>query len=132
MSDETKLRACECGAGADFLSVVRLPNRGHRAQVCCDECDRCGPAAETPDAAISAWNARADDDLVTALVEALEKVNEQCGWRGSGEKDMDQFYCEHCGQTHVDSDLIDHDIDCIMTTVKAAIARAKQARGGGA
>lgn len=136
MSDETKLRACwACG---DKLSP-RLIRYTRGAHVVCFACRAAGPPAfhgrdgdpSAAERAIAAWNARADDDLVTALVEALEVLHNSAVtlYRNA----------EGCAVNHYGDDYAIHGLPGYLTdaaadteAARAAIARAKAARGGGA
>lgn len=128
MSDETKLRACWlCG---DDISPRVVPVRdGYKVR--CRVCMACGPEKyHGPDGmpsagkrAAAAWNTRADDDLVTALVEALEPFGALA----------DEI--ENCAANSPYNDVRQWSTNCgwdNLAAARAAIARAKQARGGGA
>src|SRR3954470_21764103 len=59
------------------------------------------------------------------LLEALEVVTEQIGWRGDGEHATDIFYCEGCQESHSDYTKIAHLPECFVLKVRAAISAAK-------
>lgn len=61
---------------------------------------------------------------------ALRWANEQMGWKGTGAKDNDHFYCEHCtAEPQLDSADIKHTEECATHRVKAALASYEALRG---
>ena len=54
-------------------------------------------------------------------LELLKKINDAIGWHGVGERQEEQFYCEHCNATHLNYSKIQHSDNCIVTKVRAAI-----------
>lgn len=105
MSDETKLRACQCGNKG--VEALKLVDSG-QYQAYCGICGRRGAWRDSPEGMATEWNTRADDDLLRALVEALEK----------------SIQARHEQQAMPD--------DSGDEEARAAIARAKTAMGGGA
>ncbi len=71
MSEEA-LKPCPAPWCASAIVKIAKPNRYQH--VVCQKCGCQGPACETDAGAIAAWNARAPDPRVTALVEALERL----------------------------------------------------------
>lgn len=59
-----------------------------------------------------------------AMYEALKRIKDNIGWRSTQGEDADQYYCEFCGAHHLDHNLIEHDPDCAVTEVRAALAKA--------
>ena len=55
-------------------------------------------------------------------LELLEEINRGIGWKGVGDNDEEQFYCEHCQATHLDYTQIQHADNCLVTKVRGAIA----------
>ena len=77
-----------------------------------------------------ATGTRANDNghLIAAaseLYETLASVEREIGWRSTGPTDRDHYYCEFCGHTHADADLIPHKPDCLVTNVRAILAKAR-------
>ena len=59
------------------------------------------------------------------LLEALELVFLEAGFIGNGPDDANEYYCEHCSEHAQDLSKIDHEPGCLITKVRAAIAKAK-------
>lgn len=54
---------------------------------------------------------------------ALELVVHEVGWHGNGEKDSEQFYCEHCDQTNENYTMIAHKPECIVAVARSILER---------
>ncbi len=51
----------------------------------------------------------------------LKAIAGDIGWRGNGRYDTDIFYCEHCGESGVESSDIRHAPVCIVTRLHTII-----------
>ena len=59
------------------------------------------------------------------MKDAMEKLLDQSGWRGSGENDREIYYCEHCKASNADCSKIEHTADCLITSALAALSPDK-------
>lgn len=57
------------------------------------------------------------ENLETALRIALDDI----GWRGSGPRDKEHFYCEFCKAEHLDYTLIEHEPGCKVVILRRVL-----------
>ena len=78
----------------------------------------------------SQWEtAHANACLIAAAPEMLHLLDRliaaHVGTCGPGPEDRDKFYCEYCGASDSDLTRIDHATACIVTGLRATIAKAR-------
>lgn len=66
--------------------------------------------------------------LITAapdMYTALARIEPNIGWRGKGDNDTEQFYCEFCAGTHLDYRLVPHHDECPVHQIREAMRKAR-------
>ena len=62
---------------------------------------------------------------VPEMIEALEVMEKEAGWRGTGANSAEIFYCEYCKEAHEHWGRIPHTAACPITKVATALAKAR-------
>ena len=63
--------------------------------------------------------------LRAEIVAILAECEAQAGWHGNG-SDHGIYYCEVCGESHEDSDLIKHTPTCHVPQLRDLLAKIKE------